>query len=226
MWDETNGKKGSNEIASCIVKYFQKLPPLVTSVTSFSDTCGGQNSNRNIAAAMVWSVNNVGNLERIDLKYMESGHSYLDADSIHGRIEEARKHKRIYTPNEYGIVIQFARLNPKPYEVNHICFNDIQDWKSFSTDTLKNVTKITSEGTDTTVEWLKIKWLRFERGSNTIQFKYDLTKEDFHEFNFTIRPHPKRKNKNELPDNFLKLPKVLERMKSGFLSKQPKRMTS
>jgi hypothetical protein len=145
LWDETNGKKGSNEIGSCLLKYLEGLPSHVRHVTSFSDTCGGQNRNRNTSAAMVYAIQKIDHLEIIDLKFMESGHSYLEADSMHARIEEARRHKLLYTPHEYGIVIQCARINPKPYELNMIKFSDIYDWKTYSNDVLKNVKTVTKE---------------------------------------------------------------------------------
>ena len=81
LWDEVNSMKGSNEISSCLMKYFEELSTYVTHVASFSDTCGGQNRNRDISAAMLYAVQEVQNIEVIDLKYMESGHSFLQADS-------------------------------------------------------------------------------------------------------------------------------------------------
>lgn len=176
VWDELNGNKGSNEIGSCLITYLKSLPKTVRHIASFSDTCGGQNRNRNIVAAMLYAVQMIDNLDTIDLKFMESGHSYLDADSMHARIEESRHHKRIYTPREYGLIMQSARLRPAPYHVNHMKFDDFYDWKSYSTETCHNVKKISNSSSgDPKVQWLKIKWLRFEKSrANIVQFKYDL----------------------------------------------------
>nr|CAH7752947.1 unnamed protein product [Callosobruchus chinensis] len=102
VWDETHGKKGSTEIGTCILKYLYELPETVTHVSSFSDTCGGQNRNKYVAAAMLFAVNKIHHLNVIDLKFMESGHSYLEADAMHATIERARKHKSI-TPPENGL---------------------------------------------------------------------------------------------------------------------------
>ena len=152
----------------------------------FSDTCGGQNRNRNIAAAMIYAVSMIENIQTIDVKFMESGHSYLDADSMHARIEECRKHRRIYTTREYALVIENARIKPKPYCVRCMEYSQFYDWKAMSKSVLKNVN---TAGCDTstddpkkvrTVEWLKIKWLRFEKSrSGIIKFKYDLNAKDF-----------------------------------------------
>nr|CAH7744923.1 unnamed protein product [Callosobruchus chinensis] len=94
IWDETHGSKGSSEVGTCLFKYLQSLPATVEHIATFSDTCGGQNRNKFVSAAMLYSVNKLPNLKTIDLKFMESGHSYLEADSMHATIERARRHKK------------------------------------------------------------------------------------------------------------------------------------
>ena len=98
LWDETERGRGANEIASILLSYLHNLPRSVRHFTSFSDTCAGQNRNQFMAAAMLHAVQQIDHIETIDLKYMESGHSYIEVDSMHATIENARKHQRIYTP--------------------------------------------------------------------------------------------------------------------------------
>ena len=40
---------------------------------------------------------------------MESGHSYLEADSMHATIKKAFRHKKVYTTREWELIIGFAR---------------------------------------------------------------------------------------------------------------------
>ncbi|KAL4143954.1 hypothetical protein QTP88_006202 [Uroleucon formosanum] len=86
VWDENNGKRGSNEIGS-LLKYIFDLPDSVTHLTAFSDTCGGQNRNQFVCTALLYAVNKKTNLDLIDLKFMESGHLYLECYSMHATIE-------------------------------------------------------------------------------------------------------------------------------------------
>lgn len=79
VWDECNGLKGSSEIGTGLITYMTNLPKEIKHVTTFSDTCGGQNRNQFIASAMMYVVNNT-HIETVDLKFMEPGHSYLEAD--------------------------------------------------------------------------------------------------------------------------------------------------
>ncbi|KAJ8949691.1 hypothetical protein NQ314_008154 [Rhamnusium bicolor] len=142
VWDETHGKKGSAEIGTCLLKYLHGLPETVTHVSTFSDTCGGHNRNKYVAAAMLYAVNKINHLKVIVLKFMESGHSYLEADSMHATIERARKHKTIYTTREWSVLISAARIRPKPYIVNNLNFNDFYDLQKVADTMISNVTEI------------------------------------------------------------------------------------
>nr|CAH7729952.1 unnamed protein product [Callosobruchus chinensis] len=177
VWDETHGKKGSTEIGTCILKYLYELPETVTHVSSFSDTCGGQNRNKYVAAAMLFAVNKIHHLNVIDLKFMESGHSYLEADAMHATIERARKHKSIYTTREWSVLISTARRNPRPYYVNNLRFDDFYDLQELAATMTPNTTTNTNQEK---VQWLKIKWMRFEKTDPyLIKYKYELSDEEF-----------------------------------------------
>lgn len=51
---------------------------------------------------MLYAVNKITNLKIVDLKYIESGHSYLEADAMHATIERYRKQKNIHYIQENG----------------------------------------------------------------------------------------------------------------------------
>ena len=138
VWDETHGNKGSIEIGTCILKYLFSLPETVSHVASFSDTCGGQNRNKFVAAAMLFAVNNIDHLHTIDLKFMESGHSHLEADSMHATIDRAKRHKKIYSTREWCLLISTARLKPRLYVVKYLQYSDFYDLKLLANDTIIN----------------------------------------------------------------------------------------
>ena len=176
LWDETEGKRGANEIGSALLDYIKSLPNSVTKLTSFSDTCAGQNRNQFIAATMLYAVQNT-QLQCIDLKYMESGHSYLEADSMHSTIEKAKRHSKVYNTREWELIIAGARKTPRPYTVKRLFHTDFLDLKEMSSTIIKNRTKnIKGEA----VNWLLIKWLRFEKDQPfIIQYKTSLSATDF-----------------------------------------------
>lgn len=116
---------------------------------------------------------------------MESGHSYLEVDSMHATIERARKHINIYSPREYQVVMEMARKKRSPYKVENVSFKDIKDLKSLGKKVLSN----TKEDTDgNKISWLGIKWLRFQKElPHSVQFKYNLSDETFLEFSILGR---------------------------------------
>lgn len=177
VWDECKGKKGSSEIATCLLKYITQLPETVSHVSIFSDTCGGQNRNKNIMAAMLYAVNTIENIKIIDLKFMESGHSYLEADSMHATIERARRHKTIYNTREWALLFSCARIHPNPYKVITLNHNDFYDLEKLVNLMVHNTTvNIEKEK----VNWLKIKWMRFDKSEpNIMQYKYGLQDTEF-----------------------------------------------
>jgi len=101
IWDETEGHRGANEIATCLLHYIRLLPSCVKQVCTFSDTCAGQNRNQHLCAAMLYAISSTS-VSLIDVKYMESGHSYLEADSMHSTIERARRHQKILQYTRVG----------------------------------------------------------------------------------------------------------------------------
>ena len=141
-----------NEIATCLLRYFQTLPKTTTHVSSFSDTCGGQNRNIHTSSAMLYAVQ-ATYIQVIDLKYMESGHSSIEVDSMHLAIEKARKHQRIYYVHEWEIICRGARRNT-PYDVEQLQFQDFLNFHKLS-QTLGINRSINTEGE--WVNWLKIK---------------------------------------------------------------------
>ncbi|KAJ8871291.1 hypothetical protein PR048_027599 [Dryococelus australis] len=67
--------------------YYRPIPDTVDHIVKYSDTAGCQNRNQYITSVMLYATNKLQNLETIDLKFMEPGHSYLEADSMHATID-------------------------------------------------------------------------------------------------------------------------------------------
>lgn len=177
LWDETNGKKGSAEIGSCLLWYIENLHPEIEHVVLYSDTCGGQNRNQNVVAALLFAINrpSESKLQTIDLKFLESGHSYMEADSIHAAIEKSKKHKQIYTTNQYATIIQMSRKK-SPYKVRQLKFTDFYDLEQLSAVLIQNRNELAK---NKKLQWLNVKWFRFERNFKpVVGFKYD-PRDDF-----------------------------------------------
>lgn len=105
-WNETHDKKGSNEIGTCIYYYVNNyLCPEIKHLAIFSDTCSGQNRNQLIAVLLLWAVQH-SHVNVIEQKLLESGHTYMEEDSMHSPIEYARKYMNITSMNDWKMFLE------------------------------------------------------------------------------------------------------------------------
>lgn len=90
LWDETQGKRGGNEISSCIYNFISSQTA-ITSVRMMSDSCGGQQKNSVFASMCLNLVQTHPTLSAITHKFFETGHTEMECDSIHSKIEKKKQ---------------------------------------------------------------------------------------------------------------------------------------
>ncbi|CAG4931564.1 unnamed protein product [Parnassius apollo] len=153
--NETDGGLTSDNYATIIVKFItekllpniQREPEKEIKILLYSDGCAGQNRNIVLANALlnVAILNNI----TIEQKYLEVGHTQMEADSMHATIERKLKNKIIHVPAEYAGVCLGARKQPKPYNVSHLThkfyksFESVQFYKSIRPGKAKEDAKVT-----------------------------------------------------------------------------------
>lgn len=162
VWDETQGKRGSQEIATCILKNTGSVcasKPKTKEITYYSDKCSGQNRNQFVAGAYLYSMAKFPNLQEINHKFLESGHSHMECDSIHSAIETAKKKTSVFVPSQWNTVISMARRG-KPYHVVPLKYMDVFNFKDFVQKFCPNL-KTTTSGDK--VNWMNICWIQTRR---------------------------------------------------------------
>jgi hypothetical protein len=152
LWSEIDGKRGSNEIGTCLFQYLKSLPAEVEEVSMFSDTCGGQNRNQNIAAIVAHAVTALDHLQIIEQKFLEKGHSYMECDSMHASNEHAKKNVAVFSVSAWRSIIELARRK-NPYTAKQLEYKDFLDLKALADQIVKNRTK---DENGNVVNWLKI----------------------------------------------------------------------
>ncbi|KAE9544349.1 hypothetical protein AGLY_001528 [Aphis glycines] len=165
-----------SEIGSCLLKWIQTLPTEVTNITLYSDSCGGQNRNHNIMALMIYIIQTT-NIIQIEHKFMESGHSMMEVDSMHSAIENAKRNVPIYGAQDWLTIFQVARStrnrnkSKPPYEVKEMQYKDFMNLQKLSSLFLKNK-KVDTDGN--IMNWLKVKCLEYRKDNPYIVgYKYD-----------------------------------------------------
>ena len=183
MWHEGTGGRGSSEIASCLYAYINSLASHVKHLIIYSDTCGGQNRNRNLSAMFLFAIQTRDIL--IDHYYMESGHSQMECDAAHSAIESFIRKTDVYCPTDYYSFVSCARRG-KPFKVV-VMGGDINfyDFKQLSSSVMSTRNR---DVDGNSVQWLKVKHFRYSKDhQNTVLFRYDYLCENFSRLDISMR---------------------------------------
>ena len=170
-WSEVEGKRGSNDIGTCLYKWLSDLPNTVTEVSLFSDTCGGQNRNQNIAAMFLYVVNNT-HLQIITHNFLESGHSHMECDSMHSAIETEKKHVHVFSMHDWVSIFRRARRR-LPYKVANLHHEDFYNLQILSQQIMKNKRR---DDDGTIINWLLVKSFKYVKDEpGIIYYRYNYT---------------------------------------------------
>lgn len=136
LWNETEGNLTSNEFASIISQFVLSRLPLPLGkekIILYSDGCAYQNRCCAVSNALLHISSTKEVI--IEQKYLEVGHTQMEADCIHSTIERRLQNKKINVPAEYVQVCEQAR-KCKPYTVHYLshdffkCFDSHLFYKS------------------------------------------------------------------------------------------------
>jgi hypothetical protein len=128
LWNETDGKRAGIEMASCIYDYVMTQLN-IKQVRMVSDGCGGQQKNMIFASLCMALCQDNPNSELIDHKFFETGHSEMECDSIHSKIEKTSTYVPVYVPQGWAQIIRSCRKNPRPFVVCTMLNDDFLNFK-------------------------------------------------------------------------------------------------
>ena len=157
MWPENVARRGSDEIASCLLKYFRSLTVKPKHLIAYSDSCGGQNKNFYMICFWVYVVLK-GLFECVDHKFLTPGHTYLPSDRDFALIEKKKRESEVYVPNQwYNLVEQTRRINP--FTVFRMNLDEFKNLKTFS----KNFVNRKKNAEKEKLCFQKISWFRISK---------------------------------------------------------------
>lgn len=132
LWHEAAGGLTANDYSSIICNFLEdnviKNLTAEQSIVIFSDGCTSQNRNVTLANALV-NLSVLHNVT-IEQKFLEKGHTQMEADSIHSTIERKLKNIDINVPADYVGVCLKARKFPSPYKVKYLDYTFFKDFGS------------------------------------------------------------------------------------------------
>ena len=126
LWHEGIAGRVAANVASSFIKCINTAASAY--VTLWADNCAAQNKNWTLFTALSWCVNQEWGPEKVTLKFVERGHTFMRADSLHGNIgAKMKKHKNICTFDDFVDVCRKAskKINPVVMQCeDFFCFED------------------------------------------------------------------------------------------------------
>lgn len=103
VWDETQGKRGANEICSCLYEYVSRIVTTKpgSAIILYTENCGAQQKNQFLMALYIFMLQKL-EVSSILHKFLVKGHTQNLCDNVHSVIEQnvtrLLKGGPIYTP--------------------------------------------------------------------------------------------------------------------------------
>ncbi|XP_072402345.1 uncharacterized protein [Diabrotica undecimpunctata] len=172
MWDESVASRGSMEVSLCLWKFIAGLNQNTRHHIAFSDSCSGQNKNKNIVKFFMYVVKET-QLEIIDHKFLEPGHTFMECDEDFGVIEKYKKQvPYIFVPSEWMNAVRNSSKKFKCEEMKMEHFISLENFNEYVQENIKK------DDENNQIKWREIKWIRFEKKDPfTMKFKYTLNEE-------------------------------------------------
>lgn len=166
VWPESMASRGSQEVASCLLKHFMNFVPKDTQkIVLRSDACGGQNRNIKMSLMLKFflcSMWNHADLTSIEQHFYVSGHSYNSCDRSFALIEKQKQiTESIYLPEHWINVIKQAKKTDPRFVVIEMKKNDFHSSKPLE-EQITNRKKTTS---GEKINWLNVQKITYERYS-------------------------------------------------------------
>ncbi|XP_054260924.1 uncharacterized protein LOC128985459 [Macrosteles quadrilineatus] len=130
-FNEVEGDLSANTFATCITDYLKEhcLSP-IRPIIIYSDGATNQNRNQILANALLHFA--VQNNVQVSQKFLIKGHTHMEGDFVHAKIEERLKGKEVYVPHEFVKYTQEARQKPFPYNTKYLTHDFFKDFSKLS----------------------------------------------------------------------------------------------
>ncbi|KAE8741825.1 hypothetical protein FOCC_FOCC012634 [Frankliniella occidentalis] len=163
VWDQTIAKRGSDEISSCVLSFFEEaVKNGVTEFKIYSDSCSGQNKNK-FLYSMYYLAARKYNVKIIH-RYLEKGHTQMECDSVHAQIEKKTRNMQIFTPAQWYGYMKSAKVQKPAYIVKEIdqktifSFKDIAEHLLWAKIPISKIREITIDSLNPDVATYKLEF--------------------------------------------------------------------
>jgi hypothetical protein len=168
LWHAGLAKKGSDEIASALFIYIKALHQAgYKEIRFFSDNCSGQNKNRFVFAMYIYAA--VLLSIKIIHRFLETGHTMMEVDSIHARIEKSTENQEIFDFEDWVSAIENAKEESPKYRVQKLNRSNVLTFKPLVS---KQSWKKDLKGND--IKWSEVREVQVDGNEGSLlRLKYD-----------------------------------------------------
>lgn len=131
IWHEATAGRSQSDLISTFHK-FLLMHRDVKEITLWMDNCASQNKNWSLYCFLIYFVNsNDTALNSIKLKYLQTGHTFMSADSFHHQVEKSLKQKgKVLDFEDYKNCVELSNSGKTICIQMHV--NDFLDVKDYS----------------------------------------------------------------------------------------------
>lgn len=210
LWHEGIAGRRAKDVACSFLKFIQ-LQRDTENLIIWLDNCTGQNKNWVLYSALIVYMNSeYCTTKNITLKYLLTGHTYMSADGLHGKIEQFVK--KVGNVEDFN---DFTEACNKAVSRNEVINLEISDFMKF-----ENVCKFPTAGStkkkfvEDEVPFLKdIVEVRFIKGEQEFFYKTNFRDAEYKQTKNLI----KRKADLNLPKPLTTLRGVATKKKEGIM---------
>lgn len=172
LWHEGLNGRDASAVASAYVKCLELSESM--HVTFWADNCSSQNKNWTLFTALCLCVNSDWGPSEVTMKYLEKGHTYMKADSVHACIgKKLKKQSEVFTFPDFVSLVDCASKSVKSVVL------EISDFYEFKPENRIRKSKHTTLPLLSTVCTAK-----FRKGSRFLFYKTDYEDEEYSEVDF------------------------------------------
>ncbi|XP_031339601.1 uncharacterized protein LOC116168085 [Photinus pyralis] len=128
IWHEAISGRSAKDIISTFYAFLLSVRD-VKHITLWLDNCSSQNKNWSLFCFFVFMVNlSEVELQTLQVKYFEAGHTFMAADSFHHQVEKSLKHMgKVYDFKDFSEAVRKASHKVKVIEMEIENFYDWED---------------------------------------------------------------------------------------------------
>lgn len=166
VWNEAIAGRCAEDVANTFLKVIE-LERDATKIIFWLDNCSGQNKNWFLFTALLCLVNMPNcSVESIELKYLVTGHTFMAADGLHGKIEQKmRKQKNTLDMADFVSVLEQSSKRAKVVLLQHSDFrlldNKFRARRSLQNETMPLLKTICA--------------VKFTKGEKVLSYKHNFT---------------------------------------------------